>query len=801
MKRISKTVVCMALMLSMLGSGIQPVSSYADQSSDKAADDQVVLLTEATTEEVTGSAQETSSAAVTETPQTESSVEESKETESSSSVEESKAEEGAQDESESIQESSTETEATVTSEEASSAESSKDNSSKESTAKETSAKETSAKETSAKETSAQETTSAVVKPTKKWPLKNGIWRVHSDTDNRMFYIVQDENGNKMSGLIVDGDSLTATITLTGTGYDYLYMGTVEEAEKANRSDWVPYKEVNGYYTYTLKLSALNKKLNIASHSQRLDQWYQHTIIFYSKKAELIMATDPVEEGDKGDGTETKPQQSVEVPVVVPSKKREDKKKNEEAADPNTSVAQSEFENDNKADKVSKYKDDSDKSTSAVDNNTGLKDGVYTPDGFSWSGGSGRLSYIRCNKLTVKGGKVYATIEFGSSKYDQLKANGQIYYKSGSGNATFVIPVTLNKNNKIIGRTTAMSAPHWVEYTIFISKAVDENGNIVGQDEKVKEELAEEAPQILGLETEDSKKDEYVIEHSKYFKIFSYKDGIKLIQVDLTSDTYKDAEEEETASASSTGVVVSGGILASLSGNAEETTAAETTAASEEGVQYDENGQAILKSKGVTTSELYQNQVVNFLVIPEGVEAPAGVEKDFVIINQPADSSFVASTTVLNYLEKLDQLGNITALGVSEGRVKSDYLKKQLKKEKVKLAGTVSEMNYAALVLAKTNLAILPDTVLASKIDKSDKAKLSVEEQKTKAEDKVKQYEELISRFSSLNVPVFVNRSNDETTKLGKAEWAKVYGILYGCEDAANKWYEAQVKKAKKNTAE
>ena len=83
-------------------------------------------------------------------------------------------------------------------------------------------------------------------------------------------------------------------------------------------------------------------------------------------------------------------------------------------------------NDKKKDKVSKWTDDAGKSTRAVNASTTLKDGVYTPDSFSWSGGSGRLAYIRCDKITVTNGKAYATIVFGSSSYDQLKANGRIY---------------------------------------------------------------------------------------------------------------------------------------------------------------------------------------------------------------------------------------------------------------------------------------------------------------------------------------------------------------------------------------
>ena len=61
----------------------------------------------------------------------------------------------------------------------------------------------------------------------------------------------------------------------------------------------------------------------------------------------------------------------------------------------------------------------------VNSSTSLKDGTYTPDKFSWSGGSGRTS-ISCSKVTVKNGKAYATISFSSDSYAYVKASGSKY---------------------------------------------------------------------------------------------------------------------------------------------------------------------------------------------------------------------------------------------------------------------------------------------------------------------------------------------------------------------------------------
>ena len=125
-------------------------------------------------------------------------------------------------------------------------------------------------------------------------------------------------------------------------------------------------------------------------------------------------------------------------------------------------------NNGKPDQESKYESDLNKSTARVNSTTGLKDGVYTPDSFSWSGGTGKVS-ITCSKVTVTGGQAYATITFSSPHYQYVKANGNVYYPSAkTGSSTsFVIPVELNKNNSVVGMTTAMSTAHEIKYTIFV----------------------------------------------------------------------------------------------------------------------------------------------------------------------------------------------------------------------------------------------------------------------------------------------------------------------------------------------
>ena len=46
--------------------------------------------------------------------------------------------------------------------------------------------------------------------------------------------------------------------------------------------------------------------------------------------------------------------------------------------------------------------------------------------------------------------------------------------------------------------------------------------------------------------------------------------------------------------------------------------------------------------------------------------------------------------------------------------------------------------------------------------------------------------------------MIIDRSAQEEDELAQAEWIKVYGALFGCEEQADKIFEKKVKEAEKN---
>ena len=653
-------------------------------------------------------------------------------------------------------------------------------------------------------------------------VADGIYSMDVTSSSSMFKVVD-------CILTAKDGKMSAVLTLSGTGYGYLYMGTKEEAASADQSSWIPY-QVNkeGKYTYTVPVEALDKEIAVAAYSIKKGIWYDRTLTFQSetmKKIADLNSTDSNNKGDSGNTGNNGNTGNTGNNGTTGGSNNTGNTGTNNSAFPGGSVSGTNSGktdgNDGKADNVSKYESDTSGSTSHVDSGTTLKDGVYTPDRFTWSGGTGKVQ-ITCNKVTIQNGQAYATLVFSSDHYQYVKANGNKYYTTkGGGSATAVIPVALNQNNKIIGMTDKMSVAHEIEYTIFIYLAAanggtSANGTVASTNSNQK--LDEKAPEIIGLEYQSETK----LDYAEYFKIYHYDQGIVLLEIDMTKDTARDpekAEEEKSGNQksvedksadiekSSKKKVASVTINRSEDAqNSDAESKADTSA--EESAASDNNG----TSEQDLAAELYKGNVVKYLIVPEDVEVPVGLEQDMIIVKKPTDHTYAESDEILNMMKDLDLLDNIAAVGMkSKDCTVSEIADKMKAKDgeknaEVAYAGTADKLKLKNFVKSEVNLALFTGDILpredseenavkdtdkiADKDSKDTKETLTVEE-------KTEQFEELTEKLATLGIPVLVDRSSEEKTELGKQEWIKVYGVLYGCEELTNEKFDAAVAAAEK----
>lgn len=105
-------------------------------------------------------------------------------------------------------------------------------------------------------------------------LAEGVYTVSVASDSKMFRVVDCE-------LTVAEGGMTARLTLGGTGYDKLFVGTKEEAESAG-TGLIEYAEDDaGAYTFTVPVAALDEPLAYAAHAVKSGSWFDRALTFDS----------------------------------------------------------------------------------------------------------------------------------------------------------------------------------------------------------------------------------------------------------------------------------------------------------------------------------------------------------------------------------------------------------------------------------------------------------------------------------------------------------------------------------------
>ena len=106
-------------------------------------------------------------------------------------------------------------------------------------------------------------------------LVDGTYEISVDSSSSMFRIVHAE-------LTVADGQMTCAMTLGGTGYEKLFMGTSDEAASASDDQCRFFVEGDdGSYTYTVPVASLDEECDCAAFSIRKQKWYDRTLVFES----------------------------------------------------------------------------------------------------------------------------------------------------------------------------------------------------------------------------------------------------------------------------------------------------------------------------------------------------------------------------------------------------------------------------------------------------------------------------------------------------------------------------------------
>lgn len=161
----------------------------------------------------------------------------------------------------------------------------------------------------------------------------------------------------------------------------------------------------------------------------------------------------------------------------------------------------------------------------------------------------------------------------------------------------------------------------------------------------------------------------------------------------------------------------------------------------------------------------------FLLIPEGAKAPKNLSKNITPLSLPLQNTYVVSTAAM---DPIRQIGGLTGVGYTGTRANGWHVKgiaKMVQSGKIQYAGRYSAPDYELLRGKGCDLAIENTMIYHTPAAKE--------------------------KLESLGIPVMVERSSYEKSPLGRLEWVKLYGALYGKSQAAEAFFEKEAARVRK----
>ena len=154
---------------------------------------------------------------------------------------------------------------------------------------------------------------------------------------------------------------------------------------------------------------------------------------------------------------------------------------------------------------------------------------------------------------------------------------------------------------------------------------------------------------------------------------------------------------------------------------------------------------------------------NYLLVPEGKTAPAGLDSDVKILYQPLDRIYLAATAAMSLFDAMDSLDVITLTSLNAPDWTVENAAAAMERGEILFGGKYSEPDYELLMDSDVSVAIENTMILHTP--------------------------KVIDMIEQLGVPVFIEYSSYEPHPLGRTEWIKLYGAMIDREEQAEAVFE------------
>lgn len=161
----------------------------------------------------------------------------------------------------------------------------------------------------------------------------------------------------------------------------------------------------------------------------------------------------------------------------------------------------------------------------------------------------------------------------------------------------------------------------------------------------------------------------------------------------------------------------------------------------------------------------------YLLVPEGKEAPEGLDKNITVLQQPLDNIYLVATSAMDLFRAIGGIDNIRLSGTKENGWYIQEAKDAMEAGHMIYAGKYNAPDYELILNKGCDLAIESTMI----------------HHNPEVQEKLEQF----------GIPVMVERSSYEPHPLGRTEWMKLYAVLLGKEDVAEKAFKEQTDKLDK----
>ena len=158
----------------------------------------------------------------------------------------------------------------------------------------------------------------------------------------------------------------------------------------------------------------------------------------------------------------------------------------------------------------------------------------------------------------------------------------------------------------------------------------------------------------------------------------------------------------------------------------------------------------------------------YLVVPQGAAVPEDLPQGTTVLQQPIENIYLVSTSAMDPIISLGALDSIALSGTKADGWYLPEAKAAMQAGQIAYAGKYSAPDYETILASGCGLAIENTMIYHTP--------------------------EVKEQLEKFGISVLVERSSYETDPLARMEWVKLYGILLGKQQEAERLFDTQVQR-------